>query len=44
MKREILLLEEVTWLNTYHKKVRKMLTPLLNKEEKEWLDKATQPI
>ena len=44
VKREILLPEEVTWLNIYHKKVYKMLASLLNKEEIEWLDKATRPI
>lgn len=44
VRRDVLQQEEIDWLNTYHKKVRKRLSPLLNKEEKEWLDKATQPI
>jgi Xaa-Pro aminopeptidase len=44
VKKGMLKLEEIDWLNTYHKKVRKRLTPLLNKGEKEWLEKATQPI
>jgi Xaa-Pro aminopeptidase len=36
--------EEIDWLNTYHKKVRKTLSPHLNKREKEWLERATLPI
>lgn len=44
VKKENLLSEEVTWLNTYHKNVQKRLSPHLNKKEKEWLDKATRPI
>jgi Xaa-Pro aminopeptidase len=36
--------EEIDWLNAYHKKVRKMLSPHLNKREKEWLKKITLSI
>ena len=36
--------EEIDWLNAYHKKVRKTLSPHLNKREKEWLKKATLSI
>jgi len=44
VRTDVLQQEEIDWLNAYHNKVRKMLSPLLNREEKEWLDKATQPI
>lgn len=44
VKKGMLKLEEIDWLNTYHKKVRKRLSPLLNKGEKEWLDRTTKPI
>lgn len=36
--------EEIEWVNDYHKLVRERLTPLLNKEEAEWLASKTQPI
>jgi Xaa-Pro aminopeptidase len=36
--------EEVAWLNQYHQRVRKELTPLLNKDAAAWLKKATRPI
>ena len=44
VKKESLLPEEVTWLNTYHKSVHKQLSSHLNQKEKEWLYKATRPI
>lgn len=44
VKEDLLKEEETDWLNAYHKKVNKMLSPLLNKKEKEWLDKATRLI
>jgi Xaa-Pro aminopeptidase len=34
----------LNWLNSYHKAVRNHLSPYLNRTEKEWLTKATQPI
>jgi Xaa-Pro aminopeptidase len=36
--------EEAGWLNAYHRKVRKVLTPLLSKGAALWLKKATRPI
>ena len=36
--------EEINWFNTYHQKVYNTLSPLLNKEEKEWLKEATSNI
>ena len=44
VRRDVLQQEDIDWLNAYHNKVRKILSPLLNRVEKEWLDKATQPI
>jgi Xaa-Pro aminopeptidase len=41
---EMMTHEEVEWFNTYHQQVYQKLSPHLNKEEKEWLQKATAPI
>ena len=35
---------EVELLNAYHEKVREVITPYLEGEEKEWLIQATRPI
>ncbi|KAG0487242.1 hypothetical protein HPP92_009337 [Vanilla planifolia] len=37
-------LEEVSWLNSYHSSCREVLAPYLNDQEKEWLQKATEPL
>jgi Xaa-Pro aminopeptidase len=44
VKTDMLTREEMNWLNNYHKKVRATLSPLLNKEEKAWLKKATDSL
>ena len=44
VKRELLEEAEIRWLNTYHQRVRKVLTPLLEKPEAAWLAEATKPI
>lgn len=36
--------EERRWLNDYHEKVRQALLPFLEKDEREWLEEATEPI
>ena len=36
--------EEVEWLNNYHRKVYETLAPYLDKDEEEWLQRATLPI
>ena len=36
--------EERKWLDAYHRRVKKMLTPFLEKEDKEWLADACAPI
>ncbi len=36
--------EQIKWLNDYHKRVFKELSPLLDKEHKNWLKKATKAI
>jgi Xaa-Pro aminopeptidase len=36
--------EDTQWLNNYHKTVRNSLEPLVGKEIKEWLQKATEDI
>jgi len=44
IKKEILDQEEILWLNAYHKRVRQILSPLVNNQEKDWLAKSTRPI
>jgi Xaa-Pro aminopeptidase len=44
VKKEMLTPEETTWLNSYHRKVREVLTPFLEHEEAAWLEKATRPL
>jgi Xaa-Pro aminopeptidase len=44
VKRELLGEAEIQWLNNYHQRVRKVLTPLLTPAECAWLKKATSPI
>lgn len=36
--------EELDWLNAYHTRVRKVISPHLNKDEKSWLKAATAAI
>ena len=42
--KEMLSDEEVEWLNNYHHNVYQTISPLLAKEEKQWLKQATQAI
>ena len=41
---DMLLPEEIDWLNAYHLLVYEKLSPFLNEEEKIWLENATKPI
>lgn len=41
---DMLLPEELDWLNSYHREVYEKLSPYLNAEEKEWLKDATKPL
>ena len=41
---EIMSDDEIKWINDYHKTVRERLTPLLNKEEAEWLAEKTKEL
>ena len=41
---DMLLPEEIDWLNAYHHSVYEKLSPFLDEEEKIWLEKATKPI
>lgn len=41
---DILLLEEVEWLNAYHREVFEKLSPYLEDEEVGWLAEATKPL
>ena len=41
---DMLLPEEIDWLNAYHHSVYEKLSPILDEEEKIWLENATKPI
>lgn len=41
---DMLLPEEMEWLNGYHKIVYEKLSPFLEEDEKAWLENATRPI
>lgn len=41
---DMLLPEEIAWLNAYHHSVYEKLSPFLDEEEKIWLENATKPI
>lgn len=41
---DMLLLEEVEWLNAYHREVLEKLSPYLEDEEVGWLAEATKPL
>ena len=41
---DMLLSEEIEWLNDYHQLVYEKLSPFLDEEEKLWLKNATKPI
>jgi Xaa-Pro aminopeptidase len=36
--------DEIAWLDAYHARVRKLLSPHLSPDERTWLKQATQPI
>jgi len=42
--REMMTADEITWLNDYHQKVYRKLSPFLSDEEKEWLKNKTTPL
>jgi Xaa-Pro aminopeptidase len=44
IKSELLSESQLAWLNSYHARVLKTLSPLLDKDEVVWLEKATAPI
>lgn len=41
---DMLLPEEIDWLNAYHHSVYEKLSPFLDEEDKIWLENATKPI
>jgi Xaa-Pro aminopeptidase len=44
IEKSLLTAEEVAWMDAYHARVRKLLSPLLEGEELEWLERETQPL
>ena len=41
---DMMLPDEINWLNQYHQRVYQELSPLLDEEERKWLKEATKPI
>lgn len=41
---EIMTDDEIAWLNNYHAEVRRRLSPLLDAEQKAWLEKKTREL
>ncbi len=41
---ELLTREEIDWLNNYHERVERELTPLLRPEERDWLHEECRPV
>ena len=41
---KLLMDQDRRWLNAYHDRVRKALTPLLERREAAWLKHATKPV
>jgi Xaa-Pro aminopeptidase len=35
---------ELSWINAYHHRVKELLSPLLEGEEKQWMERATRPV
>lgn len=44
IRREMMADDEIEWLNNYHERVFRELSPLLNEEEKAWLKEATREL
>ncbi len=44
LNKRLLTEDEVSWLNAYHHRVRREISPLLDEDEAAWLKKATRPI
>lgn len=41
---EIMTEQEIAWVNDYHARVRRELSPLLNDDERRWLEEKTQEL
>jgi Xaa-Pro aminopeptidase len=44
VERELLTKDEIHWLDSYHRRVRRELAPRLNKDQTAWLKAATRPL
>ena len=44
MDKNLMTVDEINWLNNYHKEVRKKISPLLDSSERKWLFRATKAI
>ena len=44
LDKNLLTPAEVSWINAYHARVKDLLSPLLDGEEKQWMERATRPV
>ena len=42
--KSLLTANEINWINSYHKKVLEMVSPLVSDKAKKWLSEKTKPI
>ena len=44
ISKELLEIDEINWLNSYHSRVRKLLSPIVDEKTAAWLHLVTKPI
>ena len=44
LDKNLLTAAELCWINAYHDRVKDVLSPLLQGEEKQWMERATRPV
>ncbi|WP_237060848.1 aminopeptidase P family protein [Microbulbifer sediminum] len=44
VNRDLLTMQELEWLDNYHRRVRETLMPLVNGKTQAWLEEATRPL
>ena len=44
IERKLLDADEIAWLNGYHARVRKILSPMVDRQTRAWLKDVTRPL
>jgi Xaa-Pro aminopeptidase len=44
IEKSLMKAQEIAWLDTYHRRVRQALSPLVDDDTRRWLDQATAPL